>query len=68
MSKIVFAYVGLFLALSVLGLGIAVMTTDILPNLFGTKRIVFVVLMLAYAAYRGFRVYTFFRDKDKGHV
>ena len=44
-------------------MAIGIITTDMLPNLFGTKRIVFVVMLFAYSAYRGFRVYAYFKDK-----
>lgn len=63
MAKDVFAWIGLFLAVVVFAMAIGIITTDMLPNLFGTKRIIFVVMLFAYSAYRGFRVYAYFKDK-----
>jgi hypothetical protein len=63
MAKDVFAWIGLFLAVVVLAMAVGILTTEMLPNLFGTKRILFVVLLFAYSAYRGFRVYAYFKDK-----
>ncbi len=38
------------------------LTTDILkPQMVGTKRTIFVVILLIYAAYRGFRLYKDFK-------
>lgn len=49
---------GLVMILVVTGLALAVMFTDILDDrLYGNKRIFFVVLLLAYAVYRAYRLY-----------
>ncbi len=48
----------LVMILVVTGLALAVMFTDILDDrLYGSKRIFFVVLLLAYAVYRAYRLY-----------
>lgn len=47
-----------FMILAAVALGTAVLTTDVLSDrLYGTKRIVFILLMVGYAAYRSFRLY-----------
>ncbi len=68
MTKDVFAWIGLFLAVVVFAMAIGIITTDMLPNMYGTKRIVFVVMLFSYSAYRGFRVYTYFKDKKNGRA
>ena len=42
----------------VLGGAVAITFTDFMSDrLFGTKRVVFIFILLAYAVYRGFRMY-----------
>ncbi len=54
---------GIIMILMVVSGALAVSFTDFMSDrLFGTKRIFFVVLLLAYAIYRGFRLYAFFKD------
>ena len=58
------AWFGILMIAVVVFLAVMVMTTDIfMNNLTGGKRTGFVVLMLAYAVYRGFRVAMYFRSK-----
>jgi hypothetical protein len=50
------------MVLAVFALATAVLLTDALSDrLYGNKRIFFIVLLYAYAAYRGFRLYRYFR-------
>ena len=50
----------------VIALAIAVLTTDMLSErLYGNKRIMFVVLLFAYAVYRSYRMYHFIRESRK---
>lgn len=54
---------GIIMILIVVTGAIAVSFTDFMSDrLFGTKRVFFVILLLAYAVYRGFRLYAFFKD------
>ena len=54
---------GIMMILIVVTGAVAVSFTDFMSDrLFGTKRIFFVVLLIAYAIYRGFRLYAFFKD------
>jgi hypothetical protein len=49
---------GMVMIIAVLALAAGVAFTDMLSDrLYGSKRTFFIVLMLAYAAYRGFRIY-----------
>jgi hypothetical protein len=52
------AIFGVVMIIVVLGLAIGVVFTDMLSDrLYGGKRTIFIVLMVAYALYRGFRIY-----------
>jgi hypothetical protein len=56
---------GVLMVVVVTGLATAVLFTDFMSDrLFGNKRIFFIVLLYAYAVYRGYRVYAYFRRPD----
>ena len=49
---------GIVMILIVISGAIAIAFTDIMSDrLYGTKRVVFIFILLAYAVYRGFRIY-----------
>jgi hypothetical protein len=56
---------GMIMILLVLAGAIAFSFTDFMDDrLFGTKRFFFVLLLIAYAVYRGFRLYQIFKRSD----
>jgi hypothetical protein len=56
---------GLITLLLVVSGAMAITFTDFLSDrLYGNKRVFFVVLLLAYAIYRGFRIYQIMKQKD----
>lgn len=40
-------------------------TELMIDNLYGNKRIIFIVLLIAYAGFRSFRLYTMYTKKSK---
>ena len=53
---------GAIMVVVVVVLAIGVLTTDMLSDrLYGNKRIIFVVMLLAYAVYRSYRMYLYFK-------
>lgn len=56
--NIVSLWFGIIMITLVTAGAIAIAFTDFMSErLYGTKRVVFVILLLAYAVYRGFRIY-----------
>lgn len=50
--------------IAAIAFGIAILSTEILNDrLYGTKRIVFILMMFGYAAYRAFRLYYAIKHK-----
>jgi hypothetical protein len=50
----------------VVALAIGILSTDMLSDrLYGNKRIFFVILLLAYAVYRSFRMYRVMKDSRR---
>ena len=60
---------GVVMIVAVLALAAGVAFTDMLSDrLYGSKRTFFIALMLAYAVYRGFRIYQQFgREQRETH-
>jgi hypothetical protein len=61
---------GVVMILAVLFLAAAVLFTNVLDDrLYGNKRTIFVVILLAYALYRGFRLYQLLKrpSEDNGN-
>src|SRR5436190_22741311 len=57
-AAIVNLWFGIIMILAVAFLAATVLFTNVLDDrLYGNKRTIFVVILLAYAAYRGFRLY-----------
>lgn len=58
---------GIIMVLVVTAGAIAVAFTDFMNDrLYGTKRVVFIFLLLGYAVYRGFRIYQIMKaNKDE---
>ena len=55
--------------LLVTGGAIAIMFTNAFDDrLYGTKRILFVIMLLAYAIYRGFRIRQLLRADKRRHA
>ena len=55
---------GIIMILVVVGGAIAITFTDVLSDrLFGLKRTFFVLMLIAYAIYRGFRLYHLINQK-----
>jgi hypothetical protein len=50
----------------VVALAIGILSTDMLSDrLYGNKRIFFVILLLAYAVYRSYRMYRVMKDSRR---
>ena len=57
---------GLIMILVLVSGSIAILTTDILSDrLYGKKRVFFVILLLAYSVYRGFRIYSLYKQNRR---
>jgi hypothetical protein len=55
---------GVIMILVVTSGAIAIMCTDFLSDrLYGNKRTIFVVVLISYAVYRGFRLYQYFKER-----
>lgn len=55
---------GVIMILLVISMAVAVSFTDMFSDrLYGNKKIFFVILLLAYAVYRGFRLYQIFKQR-----
>jgi hypothetical protein len=60
LSNIVSLWFGIIMISVVTIWAAALIVTDFMSDmLYGNKRIFFIVVLLAYAAYRGFRIYQF---------
>ncbi|HOZ86310.1 MAG TPA: hypothetical protein PL029_01070 [Bacteroidia bacterium] len=57
---------GLFMVIVVIAGAIAFALTDFMSDrLFGMQRNIFIIILLFYGVYRGFRVYRLFRDSGE---
>ncbi|MES2679316.1 MAG: hypothetical protein V4635_05495 [Bacteroidota bacterium] len=64
--KAVSLWFGLFMVITVFAGAIAFTFTDFMNDrLFGTQRNVFIIILLLYGFYRGFRVYRLFRESGE---
>jgi hypothetical protein len=66
--NIVSLWFGIIMITLVTAGAIAIAFTDFMSDrLYGTKRVVFVIMLLAYVVYRGFRIYQVMKySKNEG--
>ncbi|MBL7920874.1 MAG: hypothetical protein JNJ40_11205 [Bacteroidia bacterium] len=59
-------YTGAFMIVLVLAGAIAFATTDLMNDrLYGNKRTGFIIMLFAYAVYRGFRIYQTLKQQKR---
>lgn len=67
--NIVSLWFGIIMVVIVTAGAFAIAFTDFMNDrIFGTKRTVFVFILLAYAVYRGFRIYQLFKASKNDDV
>jgi hypothetical protein len=60
------AWMSLFMILVLVSGALALALTDAMTDrLYGNKRIFFIILLLAYSVYRGFRAYNLFKQHKR---
>ncbi len=60
---------GAVMVLVVTGLAIAMAFTDMMSDsIYGNKRIIFILLLVAYAVYRGYRLYMYIKPVRRDEI